>query len=135
MTNHAVRLYALASSLLVLFLVWAVVAAHPWSSRSAPKADPRIHALAIRERHLRHESKIVQRVVRRRWARYQRELARRKKQIAAARRKHRQALAAARAAAAAPAPAPVSSSYSPGYSASPSVQVVTLPPVTITRSS
>lgn len=134
MTNHAVRLYALATSLLVLFLVWAVVAAHPWSTPPAPKADPRIRALAVRERHLRHESRVVQRVVRRRWRRYRRELARRRNEISAARRKHQHALAAARtAAAAAAAPAPVA--VSSGYSAAPSVQVVTLPPATITRSS
>ena len=135
MTNHAVRLYALATSLLVLFLVWAVVAAHPWAAPAKSGPDPRLHALAVRERHLRHQSKVVQRVVRQRWARYHRELAHRKKQIAAARHKHQKALAAARAAAAAPPPAPVSSGYSSGYSASPSVQVVTLPPVTITRTS
>lgn len=134
MTNHAVRLYALASSLLVLFLVWAVVAAHPWSTASAARVDPRLHALALRERHLRHESKVVQRIVSRRWARYRVDLAKRKRQIAAARHKHAQALAAAQAAAAAPAPAPVSSGG--GYSAAaPAVQVVTLPPVTITRTS
>ena len=133
MTNHAVRLYALAASLLVLFLAWAVIAAHPWSATAAPGPYPRLHALAVRERHLRHESQVVQRIVKRRWAHYRRELAHRKQQIAAARQQHQQALAAAQAAAAAPPPVAVSSGSA--SAASPSVQVVTLPPVTITRTS
>ena len=43
MTNHVVRLYALAASLLVLFLTWAAIASHPWSSgsRSASAGPPR----------------------------------------------------------------------------------------------
>lgn len=128
MTNHVGRLYALAAAILVLFVAWAVVATHPWQTQSHRAAvDPRIHALAIRERRIRHESLQVKRIVARRWRHYRVALAKRKHEIAAVQKKHRDALAAA---AAAPAP-----SYSSSYSSSPSVQVVTLPPLTVTRTS
>lgn len=68
--------------------------------------DPRVAALAAREQQLRAESAVVQRVVDQRWATYRQQLARRKAQNAA------QALAPP-----------------------PSVRIVTLPPVTTTRSS
>jgi hypothetical protein len=128
MTNHVGRLYILAASILVLFVAWAVVATHPWQTQShSTTADPRIRALAVRERRIRHQSLLVKRIVARRWHHYQVALAARKREIAAAQKKHRDALAAA---AAAPAP-----SSSGGYSSSPSVQVVTLPPLTVTRTS
>jgi hypothetical protein len=124
MTNHITRLYALAVSVLVLFVAWAVVATHPWQTTTRTAIDPRFHALVVRERRVRHESLVVQRIVARRWHHYRVALARRKRQIAAVQKQHKQALAAA--AAAAPAPS---------YSSSPSVQVVTLPPLTVTRTS
>jgi pyruvate/2-oxoglutarate dehydrogenase complex dihydrolipoamide acyltransferase (E2) component len=132
MTNHVTRLYALAVSVLVLFLAWAVVATHPWQTKTHRAADPRIRALVIRERHIRHQSLLVRRLVNRRWHHYRIALAKRKTEISAAQRKHQQAVAAA---AAAPAPSPSPSSYSSSYSSSPSVQVVTLPPLTVTRTS
>lgn len=140
MTNHVVRLYAFAGAVLVLFLTWATIAAKPWASHAAPKADPRWAALNAREQRLRHEALVVQRVVARRWRVYRVRLAARQRVISAAVRQHQQQLAAARAAAAAAATASVSAapSYSApsssGYSA-PAVRVVTLPPVTITRTS
>ncbi len=124
MTSHVARLYALAVAVLVLFAAWAVVAAHPWQTATHKAADPRIHALVIRERRIRHQSIAVRRIVGRRWHHYQVALARRKRQIANVQKQHKAALAAA---AAAP-PAPT-------YSSSPSVQVVTLPPLTVTRTS
>ena len=72
------------------------------------KADPRVAALAAREQRIRHESLLVRRIVQKRWARYRVELKKREALIAA-----RQAL-----------PAP-----------SPSVRVVSLPPLTVTRTS
>ena len=123
MTNHVTRLYALAVSVLVLFAAWAVVATHPWQTKSHQTVDPRVRALVLRERRIRHDSLVVRRVVTRRWHHYHVALAKRNRQIAAAQKQHKQALAAA---AAAPAPS---------YSSSPSVQVVTLPPLTITRTS
>jgi hypothetical protein len=119
MTSHAGRLYALALALVVFFLAWAVVAARPW--QAAPAADPRLKALAQREARLRHEARLVKRVVARRFAVYHRQLRARRAEIAAAKARAAAALAASYAA------APVASS--------PSVQVVTLPPLTITRTS
>lgn len=120
MTNHVGRLYALAVSVVVLFVAWVAVATHPWQSSvpRAASADPRLHALVLRERRLRRETILVRRVVARRWHRYRIALAHRNQQIANARRQHKQALASAAAA-----------------SAAPSVQVVSLPPLTITRTS
>jgi hypothetical protein len=111
MTSHHGRLYALALGLVVFFLAWAVVAAHPWAKASA---DPRLRVLAVRETQLRHEAKQVQKVVARRWARYR------------VRLKQRRALIAKVTSTPAPAPA--------GAAAGP-VQVVTLPAHVITRTS
>jgi hypothetical protein len=127
MTDHVRRLYAVAGALLALALVWAVIAAHPWASHATGAVDRRLLALRAREVHLRHEAAWVRRTVERRWARYRVRLARRRREIAAAGRRHDQALAAARRAASAAA-VPVSAS-------APAVSVVTLPPLTITRTS
>jgi hypothetical protein len=121
MTNHVVRLYALAGSLLVLFLTWAAVAAKPWASQPSVKADPRWAALAIREHKLHRESVVVQRLVAKRWQVYRVELAARRQAISSAVKQHRQQLAAVQATTAA--------------ATAPSVRVVTLPPVTVTRTS
>ncbi len=72
------------------------------------KADPRLVALTAREQRIRHESLVVHRIVQKRWAVYRVELKKRHAQIAS-----RQAQ---------PAPAP-------------SVRFVTLPPLTVTRTS
>ena len=111
MTSHHGRLYALALGLVVFFLAWAVVAAHPWATASA---DPRLRVLAVREAQLRQEAKQVQKVVAARWARYR------------VRLKQRRALIAK--VTAAPAPAPAAAAAGP-------VQVVTLPAHVITRTS
>ena len=92
MTNHHGRLYALALALVVFFLAWVVIAAHPWATASA---DPRLRMLAIRQAQLQREAKLVQKVVAARWARYRVELKARRAQIA-------RVNAAAAAAAAAP---------------------------------
>lgn len=112
MASHQGRLYALALSLVVFFLGWAVVAAHPWATASA---DPRLRALATREGELRREAKLVRKVVAARWATYRVELKARRAEIA-------RVAAAATAAAAAPV-------------AAPGVQVVNLPAHVITRTS
>jgi hypothetical protein len=118
MTSHTGRLYALALGLVVFFLAWATVAAHPWA---ATGADPRLKALAVRESRLRHEAKLVQAVVSQRWATYRSRLEVRRAEIAAAKAKTLQLAAAASASSAA--------------AAAPSVRVVNLPPLTITRTS
>jgi hypothetical protein len=79
MTSHHGRLYALALGLVVFFLAWAVVAAHPWAAASA---DPRLKTLAIRQAQLQREAKLVQKVVAKRWAQYRMELKTRRAQIA-----------------------------------------------------
>jgi hypothetical protein len=112
MTSHVGRLYALALALVVFFLTWTTVAARPWVHTSKRVNDPRLAALAAREQRLRHESLVVRRIVQKRWAVYRVELRKRKSQIAA----QQVQLAAAPAAA-------------------PSVRVVTLPPLTVTRTS
>lgn len=129
MTNHTARLYAFTISVLVLFLVWAAVATRPWQTHTRAAADPRLKALVVREHRLRKESLVVRRVVAKRWHTYRVQLARRHRQIARAQRKHRQDVAAAQATAARSTP-----TYSSSTS-SPAVQVVTLPPLTITRTS
>jgi hypothetical protein len=111
MTSHTGRLYALAFALVVFFLGWTLVAARPWSTAAA---DPRLKALAVREARLRSEARIVNHLVGQRWTLYRRELHARNAQIASARARAAQL-------AATPAVAPV--------------RVVTLPPLTITRTS
>lgn len=115
MTNHAVRLYALAIALVAFFLAWAVVAARPWA---ASAVDPRLKALSVREARLRHEAKLVNTVVSRRWEAYRVALRARRAQIAAAKQRATQA-----------------ASYTPAASAGSGVRVVMLPPLTITRTS
>ena len=110
MTSHVGRLYALALALLVFFVAWSVFAARPWVSTA--KADPRMTALAVREQRIRHESVVVRRIVRRRWTVYRAAL------------KQRRALIAARQAQLTAVPV-----------AGPSVRVVNLPPLTVTRTS
>jgi hypothetical protein len=113
MTSHVGRLYALALALLVFFLTWTTVAARPWVHSSKRVADPRLTALAAREQHLRHESLVVRRIAQKRWAVYRVELRKRKAQIAAAQQAQLAAVPAA----------------------APSVRVVSLPPLTVTRTS
>jgi hypothetical protein len=117
MTSHVTRLYALALGLLVLFVTWAAIAARPWSTTSSTGRDPRLAALAAREQRLRRESIQVRRVVAHRWAAYRVALRARNAQIARAKQQQAAQLASA--------PVP----------ASPSVRVVTLPPLTVTRTS
>jgi hypothetical protein len=111
MTSHVARLYAIALALFVFFLTWAAVGARPWATSGA-QSDPRLAALATREQRLRHESVAVQRLVKHRWAVYRTQLRKRQSQIAAAKRAQAQLAAAA-----------------------PSVRVVSLPPLTVTRTS
>lgn len=116
MTSHAARLYALALTLVVFFLALAVVAARPWASS---KPDARLRALAAREAQLRREGRLVQALVAQRQAAYRARLAARQAAIRAAR-----VQAARRATSPAAAPA-----------AAAPVRIVTLPPLTITRTS
>lgn len=113
-TNHVGRLYSLALALVIFFLAWAVVAARPWS---ASAADPRLKVLASREAQLRREAQLVNRVVARRWTAYRAALHTRQAEIAAAKARTAQ--------------------LAVSYTAAPAagVRIVTLPPLTITRTS
>jgi hypothetical protein len=109
MTNHVARLYALVLGVVVFFVVWATVAAHPWPKTVT--ADPRIATLAARQHQVRVESARVQKIVATRWAVYRRALA-----------AHNAAVSRAQLAPAQPAPV-----------IAPAVRVVTLPPLVVTR--
>ncbi len=164
MTNHLVRVYAAVVSLGVLFALWVVIAASPWSAGPAQAVDPRLVALKAREQRLRHEAATVQRTVQRRWHAYEHRLRARRQEIAAARRRHAAQLASAlraqdareaalaaiaaqrasgptpipvSAAAAAPAtpPAPAVATPPRVVVLPPKVRVVSLPPVAVTASS
>jgi len=97
MTRHVVRLYALTLSVLVLFLTWAAVAAHPWSAAASAPKDPRLVALVQREAALRHRAAHVQLILNRRYRRYNRLLAVRRREIALVRRTNAALLARGRA--------------------------------------
>jgi hypothetical protein len=132
MTDHVARLYAGALAILVFFLVWAVVAARPWAE--AGETDPRLAALERREQRLAHASRRVNRVVQQRFAVYRRQLARRRKEIAAAEAAAAAAAPAAPAGPAGTAPAPAAAPAAPA-AAPPPVAVTAAPPVTSTGSS
>ena len=127
MTNQIARLWTVVLGVLVFFLAWAAIAAHPWQQAAA--VDPRLSALAARQQVLQRESLQVQRVVNRRWAAYRVALARRKVAI------HRANLAAAAAATQAQTQAQAVSASVPVAAAAPPARVVTLPPLVITRTS
>lgn len=104
MTSHVARLYALVLGVLVFFVAWAGVVAHPWTATSAT-TDPRLVALAARQQRVHLESVRVQKIVALRWSAY------------------RRALAQHTATTGQPTSVP----------AAPSVRVVTLPALTVTR--
>ena len=55
------RLYVFAVTLLVFFVVWAVVAARPWVAKSS-SSDRQIAALAAREQRIHFESLLVRKL-------------------------------------------------------------------------
>jgi hypothetical protein len=125
MTKQVVRLYGLVVGVLAFFLVWALVAAHPWSvsSRRAVR-DPRLIELVARRKWVERESAHVQAVIARRWAVYRRALRARNAEIARVQRQRAvvaQQVAVASAPVSAPAAAPA--------------RIVTLPPLVVTRTS
>jgi len=125
MTDTSRRLYAVVIAVVVFFVSWATVAAHPWATA---KADPRLTALAQREQRLRADAKLVQQVVDSRTAAYHSALRARRAQIAAA--KAQAAAAQARALRVSQ-----STTQAAQPAAAPAVRVVNLPPLTITRTS
>ncbi len=100
MANHVVRLYTAVAAIITFFLLWATIAAHPWATtEQVTPQDPRLVALALREKSLRKRAVVVNRVVARRWATYERLSARRQWQNATALQRHVQELEASQAAA------------------------------------
>ncbi len=89
------RVYVAAIAVLVFFLLWATVSAHPWAN--AAKLDPRVADLEARERNVRVEVSRAQAAVTRRWAVYNSNLTRRKVAIARADKLRAAAVARARA--------------------------------------
>ena len=55
------RLYVFAVTLLVFFVVWAVVAARPWVAKSSA-SNSQIAALAAREQRIHFESLLVRKL-------------------------------------------------------------------------
>lgn len=109
MTDRVTRLYTLVVAVLVFVVAWAAIAARPWATT---KPDPRLAALAQHERILRADAKRVQQIVSARAAAYHSALGTRRAQIAVA---GNRTLATAASA--------------------PTVRVVNLPPLTITKTS
>lgn len=133
MTSHVARLYALVGAVLVFFVAWAAVAAHPWQTQASATSttrDPRLAALQVRQQRLQARSLAVKQIVDRRWAVYRAQLALRKQEIKAIRVANATTGTAALASSSVAAPAPPAPAP-----AAPSVKVVTLPPLTITRTS
>lgn len=121
MTDQLARLYALLVGIVVFFVTWAAVAAHPWRT-AAP--DPRLAALAARRAHVRSEAIHVRRVLAQRYAAYRVALRARQQAIAAARAAQDRAAAVARR--------QLAAVSVPAVAAPPVVQV---PSVTATHSS
>ena len=141
MTSHALRLYVAAVTLLVFFVLWAVVAAKPWASTGGGNAaqDPRVVALNRRQRRLERETRAVKQELDRRWRAYRRRLRKREALIHKLERRHAAQVAAARAAANAALTYPATGgSGAPAAqvaTGAPQVRVVTLPPATSSGSS
>jgi len=153
--SRVARAYVISAALILFFLSWAAIAAKPWKVTKPKRQDPRLTALAVREKSLRIDAKSVQSLVARRWRVHQRRLRARERQIEAARRDYEQQLAAARAAAARIAAQRAAAASFVSYSAPassgaaaapasgggrvvtlpPQVRIVTLPPVANTKSS
>ena len=89
LTNHLARLYSAAGAIIVFFLLWATIAAHPWATTvQVTPQDPRLVALAHREKRLQTRAAAVKGIVGRRWAVYEQRLSRRERQNAVALQRH-----------------------------------------------
>ena len=127
MRSHALRLYVFSVTLLVFFVLWAVIAAKPWAAR-ARGSEPGLNALNRPQRHLEHEARVVERTVHRRWAGYRRRLREREAQIRTLERRHAAQLAAANARRRARCVVLRRSRRLASSRCAPQVRVVTLPP-------
>ena len=68
MTSHIGRVYAVAGALVVLFLGWAAVAAHPWDAAAGRSASGGAERAP---RQVRQDAADAKRVVAARWERYE----------------------------------------------------------------
>ena len=59
MTSQVARLYVLAISLLVFFVLWATIAAHPWTRTSTSRSAASARNLAVLEQRLRADAALV----------------------------------------------------------------------------
>ena len=99
MSGRAIRLSCVVATALSFLALAAAIAAHPWASAAKRIAiDPRLVALADKQRRLQHEAEQVKSLLGRRWAVYGLLLSKREQEIALIESRHRTALAAARAA-------------------------------------
>src|SRR5207344_3233287 len=57
MRSHTLRLYVFSITLLLFFVLWAMIAARPWAAAHSG-TSPALKALKARERHLRHEARV-----------------------------------------------------------------------------
>ena len=95
MRSHLGRVYVLAIAVLLFFVLWALISAHPWASKAA--VDPRLAELQAREQHVRQEVARAKRIVTARWTAYNRNAKRRQVQIALANERRQAAWARAMA--------------------------------------
>jgi hypothetical protein len=135
MTNHVARLYAVALTLIVFFVTWAVVSARPWGPKATVTKDPRLAALERREVRVHRESIRVRRVVKHRYHVYRMRLRERKREIAAIKAANARAAAKVTTVYSSPSWTPSAAPTPAASSAAPPVSVVSTPPVTSTHSS
>jgi hypothetical protein len=135
MGSRTLRLYVAAVTLLVFFVLWAMIAAKPWASAAArPVRDPRLAALDRRQRRLAREAQLVKGGLDRRWREYRQRLRRRQAQIQELERRHAAEVAAAARLAGtasnyvAAGGAPAVSTPARVVTLPPQVRIVTLPP-------
>ena len=65
-TDHTPKLYALAGSILGLFLAWAGIAAHPWAQTSSSAPAAQSTALVLYQRRLNADAALIARLSARR---------------------------------------------------------------------
>ncbi len=85
MTKTIGRFWAVAVALVVFFILWAVLAAKPWTSSGTP-ADPRLTALQVQEQKTQNRALAAQQTLNKRWAAYRSALMRQKGSLTAQQR-------------------------------------------------
>jgi hypothetical protein len=96
MSIRAARLSFVLATMAAFCVLWVAIEAHPWTGPTRRPVDPRVTALAARERRLQHEAVQVRQLLAKRWSVYDSRLRLRTRRIALARVSYRRRLAAAR---------------------------------------